>query len=136
MTTQQLLSQSLEQVVERMGDPAPLVYQRLFERSPELLPMFVGDDRGSVRAEMFLRAIDTLTDLAGERHYAAGMIASEWSNHHMNGVTTGQFESFFEIIVEVCQQALGADWTPEIDAAWRGTIARVIDVTARASAGG
>lgn len=134
MTTQQLLAQSLEQVVERVGDPAPLVYQRLFERSPELLAMFVGDTRGSVRAEMFLRAIDTLTDLAGERHYAAGMIASEWSNHSMNGVSTRQFESFFEIIVEVCQQALGADWTPEIDAAWRSTLDRVIGVTARVSA--
>jgi hemoglobin-like flavoprotein len=136
MSHADLLERSLEQVVERVGDPAPLVYQRLFERSPELLPMFVGDTRGSVRAEMFLRAIDTLTDLAGERHYAAGMIASEWSNHTMNGVTTRQFESFFEIIVEVCQQALGTDWTPEIDAAWRSTIARVIGVTAAASAGG
>ena len=110
MTTQQLLAQSLEQVVERVGDPAPLVYQRLFERSPELLPMFVGDTRGSVRAEMFLRAIDTLTDLAGERHFAAGMIASEWSNHSMNGVSTRQFETFTETGIQLTSgQVLDAD---------------------------
>lgn len=136
MDIDQLLARSLERVVERVGDPAPLVYARLFARSPELQAMFVGDTQGSVRAEMFLRAIDTLMDLAGQRHYAAGMIASEWSNHHMNGVTTRQFESFFEIIVEVCQHALGADWTPEIDAAWRSTIDRVTRVTAQAAATG
>ena len=118
----------------RVGDPAPQVYERLFAQSPELRAMFVGDPLGSVRGEMFHRVIETLIDVAADRPYANGMIAAEWSNHHMNGVTARQFDSFFESVVQVMRQALGSDWTAEIDAAWRHTLARVRDITARCAA--
>jgi hemoglobin-like flavoprotein len=127
----ELLERSLEMVVARVGDPAPQVYERVFVQSPELRAMFVGDPLGSVRGEMFHRVVETLIDVAGERPYAAGMIAAEWSNHRMNGVTARQFDSFFESVVQVLRQTLGSDWTADIDAAWHHTLARVQDITAR-----
>ena len=42
------LSESLEIVVERVGNPAPQIYQRMFKQSPELEPMFVLDRDGHV----------------------------------------------------------------------------------------
>jgi hemoglobin-like flavoprotein len=134
VNTVELLEQSLEQVVARIGDPAPQVYEQLFAQSPELRAMFVGDPLGSVRGEMFHRVIDTLIDVAAERPYAGGMIAAEWSNHRMNGVSARQFDSFFESVVQVLRQALGKGWTAEIDAAWRHTLARVQGITARCAA--
>jgi hypothetical protein len=77
VNTVELLEHSLEQVVARIGDPAPQVYEQLFAQSPELRSMFVGDPLGSVRGEMFHRVIDTLIDVAAERPYASGMIAAE-----------------------------------------------------------
>lgn len=130
MTPLQALEHSLALVVERVGDPAPLVYARLFAQSPELLPMFVGDALGSVRGEMFHRALDTLLDLAAGQPYAASMIAAEVRNHGMNGVSKPQFDSFFESIAQVCREALGDDWTPEIDAAWKTTLAGAAGITA------
>jgi hemoglobin-like flavoprotein len=128
-----LLEHSLEQVVERIGDPAPRVYDALFAQEPQLRAMFIGDPQGSVRSEMFHRVIDTLIDVAGERPYAAGMIAAEWSNHQMNGVSAAQFQGFFDAVVQVFRQALADDWTPQIDAAWRNTLLRAGEITAQAA---
>ena len=133
MDTVALLEHSLKQVVERIGDPAPRVYDALFAQEPQLRAMFIGDPLGSVRGEMFHRVIDTLIDVAGERPYAAGMIAAEWSNHQMNGVSAAQFQGFFDAVVQVFRQALGDDWTPQIDAAWRNTLLRVGEITAQAA---
>lgn len=133
MNTTTLLDQSLEWVVDRVGDPAPLVYQRLFERSPALLPLFVLDTQGSVRGEMFQVAIESMIDLASGRPHAEGMIACEWSNHRLNGILRADFIAFFELTVEVFREALGADWTPDLDAAWQRALQAVATITAPAS---
>ena len=129
MDTVALLEHSLELVVERIGDPAPRVYDALFAQDPQLRAMFIGDPLGSVRGEMFHRVIDTLIDVAGGRPYAAGMIAAEWSNHRMNGVSAAQFQAFFDIVVQVLRQALGQEWTAQIDAAWLATLQQVAQIT-------
>jgi hemoglobin-like flavoprotein len=76
VTDAEWLEQTLERVVERVGDPVPLVYERLFGSAPELRAMFVMDTQGSVRGEMFQRALETLPDLAHGRPYAHSLIAS------------------------------------------------------------
>lgn len=136
MRTLELLEQSLELVVERVGDPAPRVYQQLFEASPELRALFVNDPSGSVRGEMFHRVVEALLDVAANRPYAGGMIAAEWVNHRGIGVLPQQFDSFFVAVFEVCRQALGPDWTAGVDAAWRTTLDRVSAITSARAAQG
>lgn len=131
MDTAALLEYSLERAVAYIGDPAPRVYEALFEREPALREMFIGDPLGSVRGEMFHRAIDTLIDVAGEQPYAAGMIAAEWANHRMNGVSVAQFLAFFDTVVLVLRQALGDEWTAAVDGAWRDTLQRIGQITGR-----
>lgn len=133
MNTADLLEHTLELVTDRIGDPAPLVYERLFASAPELRAMFVNDPRGSVRGEMFLRAIETMVDMARQRQYAEGMITSEWINHRMIGVTARQFDAFFGAIVQVLREALGSDWTADMEAAWGEALGHVGGVTERAA---
>jgi hypothetical protein len=133
MDTAALLEHSLERVVVLVGDPAPRVYEALFAQEPGLRDMFIGDPLGSVRGEMFHRVIDTLIDVAGGLPYAGGMFAAELSNHRMNGVSTAQFQGFFDTVVQVFRQALGDEWTPQIDAAWRITLQRVGEITGQAA---
>jgi len=128
-----VLEHSLALVVERIGDPAPRVYDALFAQDPTLRELFVGDTLGSVRGEMFHRVIDTLIDVAGERPYAAGMIVAERSNHLMNGVSPAQFQAFFDTVVQVLRQALGEDWSAQIDAAWQATLHHVGQISAQAA---
>jgi hemoglobin-like flavoprotein len=133
----QLIEQSLEWVVERVGDPAALIYRRLFEQAPELEELFVRDTDGSVRGEMLQRAFETLLDLADQGHYGKGLIASEWVNHQNLGVPPEQFELFFKVIVDTVRAVLGEQWSVEIDAAWHALterIDRIIAATAATSA--
>jgi len=134
MTNAQRLEQMLQRVVERIGDPAPRVYERLFDKEPALREMFVLDTQGAARGEMFHRAIETLLDLAGGQAYARTMIEAEWSNHRMNGVSKAQFDAFFEVMGEVFRDALGADWCTDTERAWRDTLARICGMTREATA--
>ncbi|MEZ5740334.1 MAG: globin [Burkholderiaceae bacterium] len=118
---------TLEQLAERVGDPAPQVYARLFELAPGLAPMFAMDTDGSVRAEMLHRAFETLLDLTGEAggDTARAMIETEYVNHCGMGVPPEQFFLFFEAISEVTRCALGEAFTADDDAAWRGLLGRL-----------
>ena len=123
----QLIEHSLDLVVERVGDPGPIIYQRLFAQMPELEALFVRDTDGSVRAEMLQRAFETLLDLANNGHYARGLIATEFVNHQNLGVPAEQFEMFFTVIVDSIRFVLAERWSDEIDEAWRALSRRVYE---------
>ena len=134
MNDAERLEQMLERVVERIGDPAPRVYERLFEQEPDLREMFVLDTQGAARGEMFHRAIETLLDLAKGQAYATAMVEAEWSNHRMNGVSKAQFEAFFDAMGQVFREALGADWGTKLDRTWRDSVARIPRITGATTA--
>ena len=129
MSDAALLEHTLELVAERIGDPAPQVFERLFAESPELAGLFGNDPAGSVRGEMFHRALECLLDAAGPAQFVTGLVASEQVTHQGYGVSTAQFEAFFDTLVAVFRDALGDDWTPAIDAAWADAVARVQRIT-------
>lgn len=113
-----LLHTTLEQVVQRIGDPAPRVFARLYAEAPEVQALFLNDTSGSVRAEMFLRALECLQDAAGPGRYGAALVGAEHQTHLGYGVDSALFQRFFVLIVDEFRAALGADWTPAMDAAW------------------
>ena len=119
------LDHTLELVTQRVGDPAPLVFDRLFAEAPDLQALFCNDASGAVRAEMFLRAVECLQDAAGARQFSAGLVAAEHQTHQGYGVSTAQFQRFFALVVEVFRGVLGADWTAETDAAWGRALQRL-----------
>ena len=53
-----LIEHSLALVAERVGDPAPLVYARLFEAFPELEALFVRDVSGMIRGNMLTTTLE------------------------------------------------------------------------------
>lgn len=118
MDDHHLLHTTLEQVVQRIGDPAPRVFARLYAEAPEVQALFVNDTSGSVRAEMFMRALECLQDAAGPGLYGAALVGAEHQTHLGYGVDSALFQRFFVLIVDEFRAALGADWTPAMDAAW------------------
>ena len=115
---------SLELVAERCEDPAPLVYARLFAENPALEALFIRDKSGIVRGQMLSVALEALMDLAGDGHYAAGLLQTERANHDGLGVPMANFDSFFFTVLATFADIAGADWTDEMDAAWRALIDR------------
>lgn len=125
-----LLAATLECVVARVGDPAPRVFARLFTEAPDLQALFVNDTSGSVRAEMFLRALECLQDAASDARYGAALVGAEHQTHLGYGVPTGQFQRFFALIVDEFRSALGADWTAAHEAAWGRGLQRLAQAVA------
>ena len=115
---QDLISESLERVAERHGDPAKAVYARLFAQQPEMEALFVGDKDGLSRGNMLANVFEVILDLAGPRNYGLNMVRAEITNHDQLGVPGEVFLSFFPVVVETLKDLSGDDWTPEVDAAW------------------
>jgi hypothetical protein len=122
-----LVETSLEMLAQRVGDPAPLVYARLFADLPEAEPLFVADTTGAVRGEMLAVAFRCLLEPEGA--YTANLIKAERANHDGWGVAPAEFARFLPILREVCREALGADWTTAMDAAWAQRLARLEALT-------
>ena len=122
--------ESLELVAERLGDPAPQVYARLFARYPQTEALFARDMNGAVRGEMLAVTLKSLLDLAEDGPLGANMIIAERVNHGGFDVPPDVFRQFYPIMAETFREALGADWTPAMTAAWDELLGRIADLTA------
>ncbi|MDP1631298.1 MAG: globin [Caulobacter sp.] len=117
------LTASLEQVVERCGDPTALVYERLFAQQPEMEALFIGDVTGQARGHMLMMALETLTDLAEGKAWAGNMIRAERVNHDQLGVPDAVFATFFAVVHETFRAVCDEAWTGEMEAAWTTVLA-------------
>ncbi|HEY9219855.1 MAG TPA: globin [Phenylobacterium sp.] len=122
---------SLERLAERDIDPGPDVYARMFAAHPETEPLFVRDVDGAVRGQMLQQAIECLLDLAGSRSFGRNLMATEIINHEGVGVPPDVFPQFFVLLRDSVREALGPDWTGEMDASWQAMLVEVGGVLRR-----
>ncbi|MBI1196654.1 MAG: globin [Phenylobacterium sp.] len=123
----ELVANSLELVAERIGDPAPQVFARLFAEFPDAEERFARDVTGAVRGEMLAMVFGVLMDPDGP--YQANLVKTERVNHDGFGTPSHEFDRFFDIVRDTCREALGVEWTDAFDAAWTRQIATVLAVT-------
>lgn len=117
------VSESLALLAERVGDPAALVYAKLFAHYPEAEALFVMDTGGQVRGQMLSMVFEALLD-GGER--LGGLIGIERMNHIGYGVAEDAFDGFYLLLMETVREALGADWTEAMERGWRERIAVIV----------
>src|SRR3954452_9812921 len=113
------IERSFEIAAARCGDLTPLVYRRLHAEHPETLTMFRTEGSELVKGSMLALTIDAILDFAGPRTGHFRMIECEISSHDAYGTPRDLFIAFFGVIAGTLREILGADWSPEIDAAWR-----------------
>src|SRR4051812_9313392 len=118
-----IITQTLERVAERVGDPIPLVFERLFAEIPEAEALFIRDSGGLVRGQMFQVTMEGLLDFLGDRSYGAKLIQIERVNHQGLGVEPEMFDRFYLTVMATFRDVLGADWTPEMETVWTRVIA-------------
>ena len=111
--------QSFEIAAGRCEDLTPLVYARLHREHPETKTMFRTEGSELVKGSMLALTIEAMLDFAGPRTGHFRMIACEISSHDAYGTPRDLFIAFFGVIAATLREILGADWSPEIDAAWR-----------------
>ena len=92
--------------------------------------MFRTEGSDPVKGSMLALTIDAILDFAGERTGHFRLIECEVSSHDGYGTPRELFVAFFGIIAETLREILGADWTPDIDAAWRRLIGEINSLVA------
>src|SRR3954463_5020261 len=119
MASSNPIERSFELAAERCEDLTPLVYRRLFLAHPEAQSMFRTEGSELVKGSMLALTIDAILDFAGPRTGQFRMIECEISSHDAYGTPRELFIAFFGVIAGTLREVLGADWSPEIDIAWR-----------------
>jgi hemoglobin-like flavoprotein len=112
------IERSLELTGERCGDPAPLVYRRLFAAHPKMQAHFWRDENGLIKGEMLSRTFEAILDFVGPRRYADMMISAELVTHEGYDIPREIFATFFGFVRDAVQESLGPDWSPDLRDAW------------------
>ena len=60
-----VITETLDRVTERVADPMPLIFERLFAEMPEVEALFIRDKGGLVRGQMFQVTMESLLDFLG-----------------------------------------------------------------------
>jgi hemoglobin-like flavoprotein len=131
MTRTNPIEYSFELAAGRCEDLTPLVYRRLFDRHPEAEAMFRTEGSDPVKGSMLALTIDAILDCAGDRSGPFRLIECEVSSHDAYGTPRELFGAFFRIIAETLHDVLGADWSIEIDTAWRRLLTEIDGIIAR-----
>ncbi|SHL95182.1 Hemoglobin-like flavoprotein [Bradyrhizobium lablabi] len=125
------IERSFEMAAERCEDLTPLVYRRLFREHPEAEAMFRTEGSAPVKGSMLALTIDAILDFAGDRTGHFRLIECEVSSHDAYGTPRELFVAFFAVIADTMRDILGADWSPEIDDAWRKVLDEIEGVVAQ-----
>jgi hemoglobin-like flavoprotein len=126
------IRRSFELAAERCEDLTPLVYIRLFREHPEAEAMFRSEGAGLVQGAMLAQTVDAMLDFAGDRSGRFRMIECEVQSHDAYGTPRKLFGAFFGVIAGTVREILGADWSPEIEDAWRKLLTELDRVVADA----
>jgi hemoglobin-like flavoprotein len=125
-----LIEQSFELAAERAGDITPLVYEKLFVKYPEMIPLFVRDTTGAVRGEMLTRTIEAVFDYIGPNTFAENFLRCEVVTHDGYGVPPQIFSKFFDVLAETMRDILGTEWSPAMAREWQALLADFARFTA------
>jgi hemoglobin-like flavoprotein len=124
-----IITETMERVAERVGDPMPLIFERLFAEIPESEALFVRDKGGLVRGQMFQVTMESLLDFLGDRSYGAALIQIERVNHQGLGVEPEMFDRFYLTVMATFKEVLGDDWTAEMETVWTRVIGALTAAT-------
>jgi len=118
MTPDQIkaIQESFTKVAPISEQAAALFYGRLFEIAPAVKPLFAGDLKEQGRKLMATLAVvvNGLSELKSVLPTASALA----KRHVDYGVKAADYKPVGEALLWTLQQGLGAQWTPELAAAW------------------
>ncbi|MGA7803543.1 globin [Bradyrhizobium sp.] len=125
MTGSNNIQHSFELAASRCDDLTPQVYRRLFREHPETHAMFRTEGSDLVKGSMLALTIEAILDYAGERSGPFRLIECEALSHDAYGTPRDLFVAFFSVIKATLRELLGADWSVDIEDAWRKLLAEI-----------
>ncbi len=112
-----LIRQSFDVLRQEMKPSSTFFYENLFERAPELRPLFRDDLAG--QGMKFLSTLAVIVDNLHRPEDLAERYADLGALHRIVGVTGPMFEPMGEALIATIKNALGERYTLDVEAAWR-----------------
>ena len=122
----ELVQSSFKKVVPIAGAAADLFYDHLFEIAPEVRPMFPQDLK-----EQKAKLMGMLGTAVGNLHRIETILPAVkalGARHKGYGVTAAHYAPVGAALLWTLEKGLGADFTPEVKAAWTETYTTLADV--------
>jgi hemoglobin-like flavoprotein len=130
-----LLRSSFELVIERQPELTTRFYAILFERYPQLKPMF-GRNSAGTQAQMLTSALAAVIEHLEDAPWLSQTLGAMGKKHVEYGVTDEMYGFVGASLLAALAEAAGADWSPELEQAWTaayGAIAGLMQDGARAA---
>lgn len=112
--------------IERQAPVAALeFYRRLFEACPHLRPLFSTEiEQQACKLMDMLSTAISLLERPGELRAVLGPLGAR---HVRYGVKESHYDDVADALFGMLRKVLAADYTPEVDAAWRELYAAIRD---------
>lgn len=118
-----VVQQSFAKVAPIADQAAALFYARLFEIAPEVRPLFHGDMKEQGRKLM--GTLGVVVKGLGELEAILPAASALAKRHVAYGVKAEHYAAVGAALLWTLERELGADWTPELAAAWTDAYATV-----------
>ncbi len=115
----ELVQTSFKKVVPIASTAADLFYDRLFEIAPEVRPMFPQDMKEQKIKLMAM--LGTAVTSLHKLDTILPVVKALGQRHREYGVTTAHYAPVGAALIWTLEKGLGADFTPEVKAAWTET---------------
>lgn len=112
-----LLAESYELVLERDQEFPVLFYEILFERHPEVRPLFFRNTLGAQR-KMLGQTLMAIVDHFDDETWLARTLAPLGKEHVGYGVTTDMYAWVGDALIEALARVCADDWSPAYRDAW------------------
>ncbi|MFT3926195.1 MAG: globin domain-containing protein [Myxococcales bacterium] len=128
-----LLRQSFELVVERNPDLTVRFYEILFERYPQLKPMF-DPSRRAQQAKMLATALGAVLDHLEDAAWLEAHLSALGTRHVDYGVTHQMYDWVGDSLLITLAEVAGGDWTPHLQEAWSEAYGAIVGLMLRPAA--
>src|SRR5262249_48097246 len=112
-----LLRASFALVTERQPQLTRRFYDILFQRYPEVAPLF-NCSRRALQEEMLAQALIALMDHIEDNGWLSTTLPALGAKHVAYGVTDAMYEWVGECLLAAIAEAAGDDWTDDLAAVW------------------
>ncbi len=120
MSAVELLNQSLEQVVEKMGDPTKILFKQMYELYPEFRQF--EDQDGDWQNYMMQEVVTNLFQFVEDPDTAKATIRDMTSHHQLIGVNSEIFKGFYDVLLKQISETLEGPEREQMLGVWQDTV--------------
>ena len=125
----EVISDTLEQVAAKIGDPAERVFAALFAQYPHYEEMFVMDTGGQVRGSMLETCLACLLGVAeSDSETPRFLIEASRLTHDGFGLEDGEIDRIFFVMRDVFRNVLGPDWGAAAEREWAKLLVEIAKI--------